>query len=174
MTKAEIKRQTGLRNSLTSLLTRTLIDFQDRCLGASVKWGIKTIEVELKQLKEEHGRKKESRMWGDRISTTVIDNSYSIKKLEERLSRKNILTLGFISDAKKNYDDKFDRLVEKLVSYNIDTRHLKVEQICSQRNELSFLITNDEVEVHARLIFVDGVLVAPHYRFITTIRNKEQ
>ena len=136
-----------------------LLDFQDAYFGAYTSWNIKQIELRLEKAK------KDNLILNSGNSKAIID------RLQTILSRKNILTCEFIAEAKKGYDDKFNKLIVVLVDNGIGTRFLKVEKIKSAGNEFAFLVSDDKIEVHARAIFVNGDIKAPHYRFITTVRK---
>ena len=157
MTKAQEKEQKELRSRLTALLNRTLVDFQDKYLGAYVSWNISQLERDLERAKK---------------NAKTPNDEYYVAVRATKLARKSLLTLEFITEAKVGYDQKFNKLVENLMKFEMRTAHMEVKQINSMGSELSFLIVNHEMEVHARAIFVNGDIKAPHYRFIVTKRNK--
>lgn len=171
MTKAAEKREKQLRERLTSLLTRTLVNFQDKYLGAYTNWSIAQVKMDLANEKAKHGTPYPKGRHGVRPGA-IQDRSHHIQRLEDQLGRTHTMSLEFLIEAKVGYDRKFSTLIEKLVKYQMDTRFLQVEKVINSGAELSFLITNDDMEVHARAIFVNGDIKAPHYRFITTKRNK--
>jgi hypothetical protein len=158
MTKQQEKDYKNAFQAVESNLRIKLLDFQDRYFGAYVEWNINQIENSLL-----HAEKQA------RILPSA-NNNYFVERLKTRLSRKNLLTNEYISEANKGYNQKLEKLTKVLVDYGIGTRFLKVEKIRSAGGEFAFLVTNGEVEVHARAIFVNGDIKAPHYRFITTKR----
>lgn len=153
ISKAQEKRNKQNRSFVESAIKRSLIGFQDRYLGAYVNWNIFQIEMRLDKAKNE-GRES------------------VIKMISTKLERKNLLTLTFITEAKENYDIKLNKLVDKVCGFGMTHLGLRVKTVKTSGSELEFLISNNEMEVHARAIWVDGTIKAPHYRFITTKRNK--
>ena len=94
-----------------------------------------------------------------------------VSRIEKKLSNRNILILEFISEADKNFESKLNSLISKLTEYQFSTQHLNIKKISNTNSEFSFLISNQEIEVEARVIFACGNINVPHYRFITTKRN---
>lgn len=172
MTKAELKRQKQTRETLTNILNRRLIDFKNDYLGDYVAWGVRQVELQLEDLKERHG--KQIPAWKGSSKMITTDYSVSIKRTEEKLERSHLLTLELMEIANKGYQMKFERLIEKLVGFGFTPYKIKVETVADAGYKLTFLISNDEMEVHARVIYVCGSIKAPHYRFITTKRNKKK
>ena len=85
----------------------------------------------------------------------------------------NILRLKFINEANESYKTKFTNLVSKIIDSDFKVTFMKVEKIGTNAkpNEFSFLISNKEKEIHARVIYACGMIKAPHYRFIITERK---
>jgi hypothetical protein len=102
---------------------------------------------------------------------TRNDVEVLIERIELKLSRKNILRFEILTEADKNFQLKFDKLIEKLVGYKMDTRWLHVIKVRSAGSEFAFMIANKEISVHARVIFANGDINVPHFRFITTKKN---
>ena len=171
MSKAAELRLKQAKESLINHMTRTLIGFQDKYLGAYTQWNIHQIELGLEKARDADGTIQE-RGHGKWKQSYRVDNTSLIAHIEAKLSRKHLLTLEFINEAKEGYDRKFDALIDKLMIHRDEESRFKVEKIGDAGHELSFLIVNDKVEVHARAIFVNGYIKAPHYRFITTTRAK--
>ena len=171
MTKAAIKREKQLRERLTNVLTTRLVDFKDMYLTSYVNWSIKSIELRVENLKETHGTTVVEN-FGSRKYERVLDNTSKIERLEKQLSNKMILTLEFINEANKGYNTKIGKLIDKLVQADISTRFLKIEKIGDVGSDFAFLVSDDKIEVHARVIFANGAINAPHFRFITTLRTK--
>lgn len=196
MTKAQIKQQQSNRNTLVHSLSRTLIDFQNRYYQAYVDWNIHQIEYNLSRypkgtvelLSEQfvgapakdsyferylssYDRRRDNitiQLW--MIQHCVRDRQF----VETRLSRRALLTHQFINEAAQGYQIKFDRLIDKLIDCGFtDPRFLTVEKINNYGDKLEFLISNEQIECHARAIWVEGSIKEPHYRFITTIRTKK-
>ena len=164
MNKQETK---FLENRLKSLLNKGLQSFKDMYFGKYVAWNVAGIESDLEFKTKNNGKMQQI---GSKFFTR--DYTASIEKLKNRLELNNLLMHEFITAANENYQIKFDRLLSKLMQYEMDTRFLKIENIRFSGSELEFLISNNDMEIHARAIFVHGAIKAPHYRFITTKRNK--
>lgn len=182
--KAQVKREKQLRESLVNRIGNLLIDFQDRYLGASVEWEVKKLRNKVRgyeeMIKNEPARIEEAnRMIREegvnryRAQNYDLTRAYehNIKKINTTLSREWLLNLESINEAKKGYDFKFNRMIDKLMYHDFTNSDVKVEFVRSSGYELEFLVSNKEIECHARAIFVCGEIKAPHYRFITTIRT---
>jgi hypothetical protein len=102
----------------------------------------------------------------------TIDNEYRIKLIEEKMQLDSIIKMEAFNTAKQNYDKKINNIVDLLVKEGFSHLFFRIEQISKCGAELEFLISNDKKEVHARLIYVQGPIQAPHFRFITTVRQK--
>ena len=102
---------------------------------------------------------------------TVERYQHGINLLNRELELDATITLKTIVNAKKSFDEKVDRLVRTLVQEGFGHAHYKVELIKDRGSKLEFIISKSDKTVHARLIWVDGVLVEPHFRFITTTRK---
>ena len=170
MTKAAIKREKQLRERLTNVLNAKLIDFKDMYLSCYVDWSKESIKTRIHNLKKENGQT--YKVEGKWAHTKTIDNTSKIERLKIELSRDMILTLKFVNEASEGYNVKIEKLIEKLVKANIDIYKLKVEKMGDVGSEFAFLISDEKVEVHARVIFANGSINAPHFRFITTQRKK--
>ena len=92
--------------------------------------------------------------------------------LEKKLRLDSLIKMEAFNLAKENYDKKVNNIVGLLVKEGFSHLHFRIEQISKCGAELEFLISNNVKEVHARLIFVNGIIQAPHFRFITTVRAK--
>jgi hypothetical protein len=170
MSKAAIKREKQLRERLTNVLNHRLIDFKDMYLNSYVNWSKKSIQTRINNLKESHGKPFNDE--GRFKRQGLINNTKQIERLETQLSRDMLLTLEFINEANKSYNVKIEKLIEKLVKADISTISLKFEKIGNIGAEFEFLVSDDKIKVHARVIFANGCVNAPHFRFITTTRNK--
>jgi hypothetical protein len=99
----------------------------------------------------------------ERIASTIA----------KRLDRSAINRREWFNEAFDSYQVKFDTMIDKLVDAGFTSRHLRVELVASSASQLEFLISNQTTECHARAIWVEGDIKAPHYRFITTTRQKK-
>ena len=175
ITKVEEKRIKDLKATLSNKVGRVLIGFQDRYIGEYSKWSINQMKSEKLKLDKEIKEFVSERQYlrGGRVYDTTDSRLRSRRdELIDSLSKPSILALNFMTVTKRSYDVKFERLIDKLVAYNFSQRFLKVHTVGDAGNELRFLIENDTYECEARAIFCEGLINAPHYRFITTIRTK--
>jgi hypothetical protein len=166
ISKAQLKKEKEINTRLYSLVSSTIVDFKDSFLESFVDFRIKEIENNITRLQD-----KKINWTPTRYETTIPDFDTYISRVEKKLSNKNILVLEFITEADKNFESKLNSLVSKLVEYKFTTRYLSVKKISNAGSEFSFLVSNQEIEVEARVIFACGDINVPHYRFITTKRN---
>ena len=152
----------NLRNKLTQ--------FENDYLEHFGKWEIEKLQNEIKNLqsKNEEIAEKKERHW----ETNIKNNEFRIQKIEEKLKLDTLIKFQAYNLAKDNYDKKVNNIVNLLVKEGFSHLHFRIEQISKCGAELEFLISNNVKEVHARLIFVNGEIQSPHFRFITTVRAK--
>jgi hypothetical protein len=166
ISKAQLKKEKEINTRLYSLVSSTIVDFKDSFLESFINFRIKEIESSILKLQDNKIN------WiPTRYEKSMPDFDTYISRIEKKLSNKNILVLEFITEADKNFESKLNSLVSKLVEYKFTTRYLSVKKISNAGSEFSFLVSNQEIEVEARVIFACGDINVPHYRFITTKRN---
>jgi hypothetical protein len=163
VSKAELKRIKDAKDCFTSLLNRNLTDFKNLYLKSSVEYGIKmeknSIENHIRMI-QDSGRTEQQKV-------------EAMKYVESRRRPEMLMTLEFINEANKSFNDKIESMVCKMIEAQITRRFLKLEKISGGTpTEFAFLISDDKIELHARTIFACGHIKAPHFRFITTTRNK--
>ena len=146
-----MERRKSLVFHLTERLGNVLRPFENKYMGGYTEWMMTPIQKAAENPK----------------ATEDIR-----KRAKRRLSNENLLRFGFMQEAAEGYAVKFAKLVSKVADVVDSLEGLKVETIRNNGMELEFLISNYEIEVHARAIFVNGAIKAPHYRFITTTRRK--
>lgn len=196
MSKAQEKRNKQLKQALTSHLNRVLIDFKNKYFDEYCKWNVNVIQYKLDQMPQQKPDDLLKMYEGKDIENTYFvryltpnqrrnSRSYNIDKymiqqmcgtrrlLQNSIKRSALLHHKFYSEAQQGYQKKFDNLVDKLVHYQFSIRFLKVQQIDVNHGQLEFLISDNVKECHARAIWVEGNIKAPHYRFITTIRKRK-
>lgn len=162
ISKAEQKRIKDATSAVRFKLSKKMIDFKELYLDACVNYEIRQVENRLKSCQEST-----EEFFRGTKRTALIE------MIEKQLERKNILTLRFINEANDSYEAKVDKIVQKLIKFGFSSRHLRVERTETEAShEFSFLISNQEIEVHARVIYACGMINVPHFRFITTKRNK--
>ena len=166
ISKAEQTRIKQATTFIDANLRRKLTQFENDYLEHSGKWAIRKLE-DLKKQNKKIAEKAE-RYW----ETHIKNNEYRIKLIEEKMQLDSIIKMEAFNTAKQNYDKKINNIVDLLVKEGFSHLFFRIEQISKCGSELEFLISNNVKEVHARLIFVHGPIQAPHFRFITTVRQK--
>ena len=194
--QAQLKREKQLREALVFKLDRGLKTFEDNYVGAYTKFFINQIKKEANKYgivlttKEDFlaliGKThKETGIVDTRRNTyhsdasTVSHNDAAIAyqrktSAQLQLSRLNLLTFKFAKEACAGYTEKFNRLVDKMVAENFNPHGqdaMKIEYVQNAGYQLEILVSNSEKVFHARLIWAEGHINAPHYRFITTTRK---
>jgi len=168
--KAQEKRDRQNFDYINSDLRRRLATFENEYLNGSVQYEFISRKNQIKSIQKEIQ---------DFINAGTIDNRCFVKNSQHRIDMiqreldfNATLTMNALNSSKRNYDEKVNRLAKLLVEEGFGYSKYKVEEIRNQGSRLEFLISNEIKEIHARLIWVDAVEVAPHFRFITTTRKK--
>lgn len=170
--KAQELREKQARESLTYNLQRRLISFKERFLDSYVNYKFREFDKQIEFIKKKPFDNKNEK-YGYTLEKFNQDNQKSIEIIEQQKSLKYTNTLKFINEAEENYSIKFNRLIDSLVKYGIQSYPLSIEKIGSATEyDFGFLITHKDIVVHARIIFACGEINAPHYRFITTKRKE--
>lgn len=172
--KAEEKRIKQAIETLTNQLNYKLVDFKERFLTSYVNYKFAEFDIEIKHIKKLVYNKEKNGSYGYTEEMFIKDNESKIARIEARKALKSTNTLSFITEASENYNTKFQRLVSELVKHGIRSYPLTIDKISSGSTEhdFNFLITHSTtiktVQVYARIIFAEGEINAPHYRFIIT------
>jgi hypothetical protein len=173
--KAQEKRDRQNTEFINSNLRRKLMTFENEYLNACVdfefnfrKSRIKAIQSEIVEFPKTEKGLKMSEM---NLKATIKNFEYRIERIQNELSFDATLKMNGLNQGKKSFDEKVDRLVLLLVKEGFGYAHFNVEEIKSRTSKLEFLISKSDKEVHARLIWVEGVEVCSHFRFITTTRK---
>lgn len=159
LSKAAQKRLDQQKQSITNVLNARLIDFKNRYLQDYADYSVVRVVDQINYLKTSDMNRGETQ--------TNRDNR--IARVEEELKRDALIRFEAMTEANRSYNQRISGLVDKLISFGFSTRFMRIEKI---RSDFSFLISNDEMEIHARVIYACGEVNAPHYRFVTTKRNK--
>ena len=94
-----------------------------------------------------------------------------MSKIEIKLNETFTRDFEFLSQGNEAYTKSLSRVIDKLVTKGFNSfARIKYVGLCVN-GELEFLIADEFKECHARLIFANGQIKAPHYRFITTVRS---
>ena len=107
--------------------------------------------------------------WFHKLTVVQLENE--VIELKKNYDFVNLKNHTWLSEAMDSYNNKFDNLISKLVQFDFTTSHMTIERISDAGNGLAFLIRNDEKVAHARIIYANGAIKAPHYRFIITQRK---
>ena len=197
ISKAEAKRRKDRRDTISNMIRRSLIDFKDTYLKDYANFKLRVIEHEkakwvaisteeaLAKHNEErekdfiarYGSLKPTNFRGWHIATfrptEMSTVEWEIEKCNRELATPTLNTLKWLTEAHEGYETKIEKVIDKVDKYEMSTRFMKIERIGDVGREFAFLISNEEMEVHARVIYACGEINAPHYRFIVTKRNKK-
>lgn len=99
-----------------------------------------------------------------------------VKSSRKIMDMVEIHRLTWLQEVKEAFDGRFNKMVDsmcngmepKKANFNIE-----VEELSNSWNEFSVLIHVEDTTFHARAIWVDGVQMVSHYRFITTTRKRK-
>lgn len=172
--KAEELRIKQATETLTHRLTTQLITFKERFLTSYVNYRFTEFDIEIEQIKKAVYSVEKNGSYGYTLEQFNKDNASKIARIEGQKALKSTNTLKFITEANENYTTKFTRLVSELVKHGVRSYPLTIEKITSGSTayDFNFLITHQTqiktVQVYARIIFAEGEINAPHYRFIIT------
>ena len=163
VSKAEMKRINDKKQTFTNLLNRNLIQFKNLYLKNTVEFGIKLESITHHKFIE--------KIKGGKMNE--VDKKHAIQYAEQTRKPEMIQTLEYINDANQSFNNKIEKMVGKMIDSNITTRFFRIEKITGGTPyDFAFLISDDTIEIHARVIYACGEINAPHFRFITTTRNK--
>jgi hypothetical protein len=153
LSKAQELKNKQAKDQLTFSLNKELASFKELYLESFVNYRMKEIDENIKKYSEK---------------------GYMFSHLVLQRERKFTSYLEFLNEANKSYLIKFERLIESLVNYGIMAYPLSIERINGGTDfDFGFLISHNNVVVHARFIFACGMINAPHYRFIITKRENK-
>lgn len=174
ITKAEEKRIKQATETLTHRLTYELTDFKERFLASYVNYRFAEFDHQIKHIKSLVYNVEKNGRYGYTLEAFNKNNDYKIAQLEKEKALKFTNTLKFINEANENFNTKFNRLVSELVKHGVCSYPLTINKISngSTAHDFNFLITHNEIQVYARIIFAEGQINAPHYRFIITANKK--
>ena len=174
MSKAAEKRAKDEYNKAYRTMNSSTIALRERFYGAVVQFHTSQLENKLEILKE--------KLETATDSYQLSGLPQSIKRVEAQLDRKFTNQLGWIAEAKENFDAKIANVSQKLVGFGLTKGYLTVKDTwIESAQEMSFLITGEIYQreendflgtAHARLIWVNCTEKASHWRFICTLRDK--
>ena len=174
VSKAAALRDKQAAEAFNAKLRRELTTFENKYLMGAVSFAFNCIKNSIKQteklIADFPTREPYTNRLGRDDRPTLRDLEYRLQREQHQLSQDGTITLNAIVSAKKSYDEKIERLVSQLIAEGFGQTKYSIETIRSVGGELEFVISNEIKTVHARFIWVDGVEVASHFRFIFTTR----
>ena len=175
MTKAELKRIETARQYVGGAIKRQLAEYRDYTIWNNGEWAVKRLELKVEALNKsiETGNVKVLKYENERDALERA--KHEVKMIENRLKLRNTIAFNAMKDAEKNYDGKVERMIEKVIDLGLRGHSVKIEAVSDYNREMEFLIhgkdgKGEALTCHARVIFVNGTIKAPHLRFITTRR----
>jgi hypothetical protein len=99
-----------------------------------------------------------------------------VKRSRSVMDLLEINRLEWLGEVKEAFDNRFNKMVDKMCN-SIEPKgsyfKIEVEELSNSWSEFEVLIHVEETTFHARAIWVDGVQMISHYRFITTTRKRK-
>jgi hypothetical protein len=98
-------------------------------------------------------------------------------KLEDvryHLSLETVTYMRMGNEVLDNYHSKYDAMLDKIVGSRKFEAGYKIKVIEMENQvagKFSFIVTDGNIKVHARVIYACGLINKPHYRFIITERE---
>ena len=99
-----------------------------------------------------------------------INRSRSVMSLLE------IHRLNWLGEVKEGFDNRFNKMIDKMcksITPKGNYFRIEVEELSNSWNEFEVLIKVEDTTFHARAIWVNGVSMVSHYRFVTTTRKNK-
>jgi hypothetical protein len=163
LTKAQEKNMKNSIERFTFLLNANLKEFKSLYLKSTIEFGLK---MEQQQYDATINRINET-------SFNEVDANNRIAIVNKRRDPEMLQTLQYINEANVSFNKKIASMAQKMYEAKINYVYCRFHMVSGGTpSEFSFLISDDQIELHARTIFACGMINAPHFRFITTIRNK--
>ena len=161
------KKETQQLKDSTRTLNANTTEIREMFYANTVKFEEARIKSRRRHLTE--------RLNNNPKSWDIKSIEQSIRMCDKKLSNKFTNHLLWVSDAKKSFDAKIDRVAMKLVGFGIAER-MYIEDVYFESNgELSFYIEGYSRKddsflgrVYARAIIVNGTEKVTHMRWIVT------
>ena len=97
-----------------------------------------------------------------------------VKRSRSVMDLLEINRLEWLGEVKGTFDGRFNKMIDKMCN-SIEPKgnhfRIEVEEVSNSWTEFEVLIHVEETTFHARAIWVEGVQMVSHYRFITTTRK---
>mgnify|MGYP003636193821 CR=1 FL=1 len=114
------------------------------------------------------------------LSKKIDSPNQLVSKLRQVQDSRNIMDLieinrlRWLTEVKETFDSRFNKMIDKMCN-SIEPKgnyfKIEVEEVSNSWSEFEVLINVEETTFHARAIWVEGVQMVSHYRFITTTRK---
>ena len=164
ITKKELKRRKDLRWKIDELLRVKLRYFKNDYLQSYVDWKMENHENEIALLKESNEKNN-------------IKKCRLLERLEDTFTQKAMLNLRYLEEANEGYKSKIERVALKVENSKLcndgDIWNLKIETNYTRNvgREFEFFVHDTKRQIHARVIWVVGIVKVSHFRFITTEKD---
>lgn len=99
-----------------------------------------------------------------------------VKSSRKIMDMVEIHRLTWLQEVKEAFDGRFDKMIDSMCNGMEPKKanfKIEIEELSNSWNEFSVLIHVEDTTFHARAIWVDGVQMVSHYRFITTTRKRK-
>lgn len=200
ISKAEQERRKSRRSAIEARVLPKLISFHNYYIESYLNWCLFQIQTKAdrfsfktwEEMKDAMvnkpyidfgfpAEKKEYREVRTRFTHNEVWSLWQeISINRSKLKNKTLTSMKIMNEAEGNYQSKIDGMVEKMIILDFSPNWLKLKDISINKGQLEILIGEDEkyvenstLEFHARSIWVEGDIKAPHYRFITTTRGEK-
>lgn len=201
ISKAELKRRKQRRQAVEYRILPKLESFHDYYLTSVLNWNLARIEKAATKFEfnsfedmltvmegdnpEAFGLQKKVANYYDSDITMTHNDVHRLwvkmSKARKRLEFKSITTLEIMKETEENYQQKINQLIDKMEVLNFTPHSLEIKELSIHGGQLEILIGEDsrycpdsKFEFHARTIWAEGMINAPHYRFITTVRGRNE
>lgn len=198
LTKAEIKRRNEKESMIRNRVLPEIEPFHNFYLAEVLKWNLQQIVVaankwgvfhtyyemrdamvgkthaEYKLTAPNYASKNsqgETLVSPDDVYKLWLKKEAAMKQREFQ----TITSLAILTKTENDYQQKISDLVAKMVELDFHPWHITVKEIKVSLGQLEILVWDNghtDLEFHARSIWAEGAINAPHYRFITTVRGK--
>lgn len=105
---------------------------------------------------------------------TVSSIMRTINQSRSVMGLLDIHRLNWLGEVKEAFDNRFDKMIDKMcnsITPKGNYFRIEVEELSNSWNEFEVLIKVEDTTFHARAIWVNGVQMVSHYRFVTTTRK---
>ena len=179
ISKAGLKRLKDQESKMRSRLSMKLVSFKNNYIGDYAEWNWSKIDNEIienellindpERIRLINEAREARSRWFHKLTVGELESH--VVRLKKNYEVANLKNHEWLNEAMDSYNNKFDNLISKLMDFDFSGSYLEVEKVADAGKGLAFLIKNDEKVAHARIIYANGAIKAPHYRFIITQRK---